>query len=189
MDHSSTFWILPLRLRSTTGIWRRQVTDIVVLYIFSFSFFSYNFASFFCVSFFPLFLPLSSTTLNSSPCLHHHHPHSCPSAPDCSPSEARSCCPADSHPCLRPTLSPPLSVHLCQQEPEPMTPQHQDCVVHDPQLVEGTLLVHAEHHESPLQSPIRHQQKHRLQVGAEMTWPLGMKKQLPQRCCHPPWNQ
>src|SRR5258708_3492893 len=92
MDCSSTFQILPLRLGSMTGIWRRQATDIVVIV---------HFLLFF------LFFPL-------------HHPppltHSCPSTPDHSPSEVRSHCPADSRPCLRPTLSLPLSTHLHQQE-------------------------------------------------------------------------
>src|SRR6266436_9281202 len=103
MDHSSTSQIPPLRLRSTTGIQRGQATDIVVIVHF--------------LLFFLFLSPPSSSTLNLSP--PHPHPHSCPPTPDHSPSEARSHCPADSHLCSRPTLSPPLSTHLHQQEPEP----------------------------------------------------------------------
>src|SRR5258708_31084346 len=98
MDCSSTSWILPLRLVSTTGIQRRQATDIVVIVHF--------------LLFFLFFFPLSSSTLNLSP--HHPHPHSCPPTPDHSPSEVRSHHPTDSHLHSRPTLSLPLSVHLCQ---------------------------------------------------------------------------
>src|SRR5258705_7619177 len=42
MDHSSTFWIPPPRLISMTGIWRRQVTVIVVIVQFS-PFLSFSF--------------------------------------------------------------------------------------------------------------------------------------------------
>src|SRR6266436_6217905 len=98
MDCSSTSQILPPRLISMTGIWRRQVTDIVVIVHF--------------LLFFLFLSPPSSSTLNLSP--PHPHPHSCPPTPDHSPSEARSHCPADSCLCLRPTLSLPLSAHLHQ---------------------------------------------------------------------------
>jgi|SRR5260221_10395903 len=178
MDCSSTFWIPPPRLISMTGIWRRQATDIVVIVHFS-PFLSFSF---------PLCHPPPLACL-------HPHPHSCPHTPDHSPSEARSCCPTDSCPCSRPTLSLLLSMHLHQQEPELTIPWHQECIAHDPQLIEVTLPVCAEHHESPPQSPVRHRQKHGLQVEVEMIWQLEMKRQLrmkrqlPRRHCHPPWNQ
>src|SRR5258707_9752415 len=125
MDHSAAFRILPPRLRSMTGIWRRQAADIVVIIHFS-PFLSFSFFS-------------SSPTLNSSPLHPDHHPHSHPVTPDHSPSEARSCCPTDSHLHLKPTPSLPPSAHLCQQELEPATPWHQGVIAHDPQLIEGTL--------------------------------------------------
>src|SRR5258708_37798883 len=56
MDHSSTFWILPLRLGSMTGIWRRQATDIVVIV---------HFPLFFL--FFPLCHPPPLTCLHPTP--------------------------------------------------------------------------------------------------------------------------
>src|SRR5258708_36473076 len=98
MDCSSTSWIPPPRLRSMTGIWRGQVTDIVVIVHFLLFLLSLS--------------PPSSSTLNLSP--PHPHPHSHPPTPDHSPSEVRSCCPTDSHPHSRPTLSLPLSTHLHQ---------------------------------------------------------------------------
>src|SRR5258708_34124866 len=147
MDRSAAFRILPLRLRSMTGIWRRQVPDIVVIIHFS-PFLS--FLSFLSFSFFS-----SSPTLNSSPLHPDHHPHSRPVAPDHSPSEARSHRPADSHPCSKSTPSLPPSMHLHQRELEPATPQRQECIAHNPQLIEDGLLVHAECHESPPQSPVR----------------------------------
>src|SRR5258708_25546076 len=94
MYHSAAFQIPPLRLRSTTGIQRRQVADIVVIIHFS------PFLSF------PSFS--SPPTLNLSPLHPNHHPHSCPVASDHSTSEVRSCLPADSHLRSKPTPS------LCQ---------------------------------------------------------------------------
>src|SRR5260221_8482175 len=105
MDCSSTFQILPPRLISMTGIWRRQVTDMVVIVHFS-PFLSFHTFSPFLSFFF--FSPPSPSTLSLSPPHPHPHPHSRPHAPDHSPSEAKSCRPADSHPHLRPTLSPLL---------------------------------------------------------------------------------
>src|SRR5258705_2854383 len=58
MDHSSTFQILPPRLGSMTGIWRRQVTDIVVIV---------HFLLFFL--FFPLHHPPPLTCLHPTPTL------------------------------------------------------------------------------------------------------------------------
>src|SRR5258708_6375139 len=124
MDCLPTFWILPPRLGSMTEIWRRQVTDIVVIV---------HFLLFFL--FFPLHHPPPLTSLHPTP------PHSHPPTPDHSPSEARSCCPTDSCLCSRPTLSPPLSTHLHQREPGPAIPWHQECIVHNPQLLEATLPV------------------------------------------------
>src|SRR6266436_6730133 len=146
MYRSAAFWIPPPRLSSMTGIWRRQVADIVVIihfFVFSpfLSFPSFSFLSFFS----------SPPTFNSSPLHPDHHPHSRPVAPDHSPSEARSRRPADSHLHSKPTPSLPPSAHLCQQELEPATPQHRECIAHNPQLIEDALLVHTECHESPLQ--------------------------------------
>src|SRR5258708_23486489 len=106
MYHSAAFRILPLRLGSTTGIWRRQAADIVVIIHFSpfLSFPSFSFLSFFS----------SPPTFNSSPLHPNHHPHSHPATPHHSPSESRSHYPADSHLCSKPTPSPPPSPHLCQ---------------------------------------------------------------------------
>src|SRR5258708_19307013 len=106
MDCSSTFQIPPLRLISMTGIWRRQVTDIVVIVHFS-PFLSFHTFSPFLSLFF--FSSLSSSTLSLSP--PHPHPHSHPHAPDHSPSEVRSCFPTASPPPFTPTLSPLLSTH------------------------------------------------------------------------------
>src|SRR5258708_17659935 len=160
MYRSAAFRIPPPRLRSMTGIWRRQAADIVVIIHFSpfLSFPSFSFSSFFS----------SPPTLNSSPLHPDHHPHSRPVAPDHSPSEARSRRPADSHLRSKPTPSPPPSAHLCQQELEPAAPRRRECVAHDPQLVEDALLVHPERHESPPQSPARHRQKDEFQAGMEM---------------------
>src|SRR5258707_14002372 len=116
MYHSAAFRIPPLRLGSTTGIWRRQAADIVVIIHFSpfLSFPSFSSSSFFS----------SPPTFNSSPLHPDHHPHSRPVTPDHSPSEARSRHPTDSHLCLKPTPSLPPSMHLCQRELEPAAPQH-----------------------------------------------------------------
>ncbi len=73
--------------------------------------------------------------------------------------------------------TPPLSVHPHQQEPGPTTPQHQENVVHYPQLTKDTPLVHTEHHESPPQSPTRHQQKHEFHVEVETSEKPKTKKQ------------
>src|SRR5258705_10241418 len=145
---SAAFRIPPPRLRSMTGIQRRQAADIVVIIHFSpfLSFPSFSFLSFFS----------SPPTFNSSPLHPDHHPHSHPVAPDHSPSEARSHRPADSHLCSKPTPSLPPSMHLRQRELEPATPWRQGCIAHDPQLIEDALLVHTECHESPPQSPVRH---------------------------------
>src|SRR5258708_38475767 len=124
---SAAFWIPPPRLGSMTGIWRRQVADIVVIIHFSpfLSFPSFSFLSFFS----------SPPTFNSSPLHPNHHPHSHPVTPDHSPSEARPHCPADSHLHSKPTPSLPPPMHLCQRELEPATPWHRECIAHDPQLI------------------------------------------------------
>src|SRR5258708_9407905 len=96
MDCSSTSQILPLRLISMTGIWRRQVTDIVVIVHF--------------LLFFLFLSPPSSSTLNLSP--PPPHPHSPPPTPDHIPSQTRSPFPSCPCPAFRPTLSMPLSTHL-----------------------------------------------------------------------------
>src|SRR5258705_12579883 len=98
MDCSSTFQIPPLRLISMTGIWRRQVTDIVVIVHFS-PFLSFHTFSPFLSLFF--FSSLSSSTLSLSP--PHPHPHSHLHAPHHTPSEVRS----PSHTHSSPHYSPP----------------------------------------------------------------------------------
>src|SRR5260370_13790047 len=129
---SAAFQIPPPRLGSMTGIRRRQAADIVVIIHFSpfLSFPSFSFSSFFS----------SPPTFNSSPLHPDHHPHSRLVTPDHSPSEARSCCPADSHLHLKPTPSPPPSAHLHQQELEPAAPWHQESIPHDPPLIKVALL-------------------------------------------------
>src|SRR6266436_6215333 len=115
MYRSAAFQILPLRLGSTTGIWRRQVADIVVIIQFFFVFSPFlSFPSFSFLSFFS-----SPPAFNLSPLHPNHHPHSCPVAPDHSPSEARSHRPTDSHLHSKPTPSPPPSTYLHQRELEP----------------------------------------------------------------------
>src|SRR5258707_6746282 len=68
MDHSSTPWILPPRLISTTGIWRRQVTDIVVIVHFS-PFLSFHTFSPFLSFSFPLHHPPPLACLHPTPTL------------------------------------------------------------------------------------------------------------------------
>src|SRR5258708_26371473 len=93
MDHSSTFRILPPRLISTTGIWRRQVTDIVVIVHFS------PFLSFF------FFSPPSSSTLSLYPSFPPPHTPPPPPSPPFSPSYLNSQFPSSLTPHPSTTIS------------------------------------------------------------------------------------
>src|SRR5260370_24525750 len=99
-------------------------------------------------------------------------------------------------------MPPPTPlVHPHRRELGPTATQWQENAAHYPQLAEDTPLVCAERHESPLQSPARHRQKHEFQVEAETSGKPEMRKQpqanreletrklLPQTCSYRPWNQ
>src|SRR5260221_13979214 len=95
MDCSSTFQILPPRLISMTGIWRRQVTDMVVIVHFS-PFLSFHTFSPFLSFFF--FSPPSPSTLSFSLLPPHPHPPPLPPPPHHAPLNASS---------SRPSVPPP----------------------------------------------------------------------------------